>query len=138
VKRLLRAGALVLVATVAHADDWRHRAKEAISGPEPAHQPCVLYVARADNKLHVRVPVCFYVNGDVYLESYEGDLGFNGINAGALHPAVPCAETIEGVERISPAAFLVRLYCPIATPQRSAVTVQLIDGVIHIFNAEAY
>jgi hypothetical protein len=92
----LLAGVMLTTVAIAHADDWQHRAKEAISGPEPAHQPCVLYADRRDDKLHLRAPICFYVNGDVYTESYEGDLSFNGRKAGATHPAVPCAETIEG------------------------------------------
>jgi hypothetical protein len=137
-KRLFLASMLALIASMAHADDWQQRAKEAISGPEPAHQQCVLYADRQDNRLHVRVPFCFYLNGDVYLEGYEGTLGFNGIKAGATHPAVPCAEIIEAVERIDPATFLVRLYCEKATPQRSAVSVQLVGDTITIRNTEAY
>jgi hypothetical protein len=140
VKPLLFAGMLLLVAAVARADDWRQRAKVAVSAnaSEPEHQQCVLYVERHDNRLHIRVPVCFYLNGDVYVESYEGYLGFTGRKAGATHPAVPCAETIECVERVDPTTFLVRLYCKGTTPEHDAVSVQLIDGVIHIRNTEAY
>jgi hypothetical protein len=65
-------------------------------------------------------------------------LTFTGRKAGAAHPAMPCAETIEGVERVDPTTFLVRLYCKGATPERDAVTVQLIDTVVHIRNVEAY
>jgi hypothetical protein len=137
-KRLFLAGMLSLATSMAHADDWQQRAKEAVAGPEPGHQACVLYVDLADSRLHVRVPVCFYDNGDVYLESYSGELGFTGIKAGVTHPAIPCAETIEGVERVDPTTFLVRLYCERATPQHGAVTVQLVDGIIHIRDVEAY
>jgi hypothetical protein len=138
IKLLLLAGGIALAATMAHADDWRQRAQEAVAATTPPHQPCVLYADRRDNKLHLRVPTCFYNNGDIYTESYEGDLAFHGRKAGAFHAAVPCAETIEAIERIDPATFLVRLYCEHATPQRDAVTVQLIDGAIHIFNTEAF
>jgi hypothetical protein len=137
VKRLLVVGALMLIATVAHADDWRQRAKEATAATS-GHQPCVLHADLRDNRLHLRVPICFYNNGDIYAKGYEGELAFNGIKAGATHPAIKCDETIEGVERVDPATFLVRLYCEHATPQARAVTVQLIDGTIHIFNVEAY
>jgi hypothetical protein len=129
-------GAITLAATLAHADSsWQQRAKDAVA-PEPGHQQCVLYADVRDNRLHVRVPICFYNNGDVYTDGYEGSLGFTGRKAGATHPAFPCAEIIEGVERTSPTEFLVRLYCPTATPQRDAVSVQLIDNTIHIFNVE--
>jgi hypothetical protein len=131
---------MVLVATVAHADDWRQCAKDAVTAnaSEPEHQPCVLYVERQDNRLHVRAPICFYNNGDIYSGSYDGYLAFNGRKAGATHPAVPCAESIEGVERVDPTTFLVRLYCKGATPERDAVSVQLIDDTISIRNVEAY
>jgi hypothetical protein len=137
-KLWLCVGMLVLAAAVAHADDWRHRAKEAISGPEPEHQQCVLYADQKDNKLHLWVPICFYNNGDVYLESDDRDLAFTGRKAGALHPAVKCNEIIEGVERIDPTTFLVRLYCKGAVPERDAVSVQLVGETITIRNTEAY
>jgi hypothetical protein len=133
--RLFLLGLLIaLAASAAHADNWRQRAKDTAAASAPEHQPCVLYVDLADNRLHIRAPVCFYVN--VYSTSYDGYLSFNGRKAGATHPAIPCAETIEGVERVDPTTFLVRLYCPTAVPQRDAVSVQLIDDTIHIFNVE--
>src|SRR5262245_22346710 len=105
-KLLLLVGVMMLAASMAHADtDWRHRAKEAVSGPEPAHQQCVLYADRQDNRLHVRIPVCFYNNGDVYMESQDGYLTFNDIKAGATHPAVKCSAIVEGVERVDPTTF---------------------------------
>jgi hypothetical protein len=133
----LLAGVMLATAATAHADtDWQQRAKEAISGPEPSHHPCVLYAEPQDNRLHVRIPVCFYNNGDVYMESQDGVLTFNGKKAGALHPAVPCNETVEAAERVDARTFLVRVYCKGATPERDAVSVQLIDDTIHIFNVE--
>jgi hypothetical protein len=138
ITRLLIASVITLAVTVAHADDWRHRAKEAVSGPEPPHQPCVLYADLRDNKLHVRTPVCFYLNGDVYSESYDADLTFFDRKAGATHPRVKCATVIEGVERVDPTTFLVRLYCKGATPEREAVSVKLVDDTITIRNTEAY
>jgi hypothetical protein len=140
--RLLIASAIALAVTVAHADtDWQQRAKEAVSGFAPKHQPCVLYAEPQDNRLHVRIPVCFYLNGDVYMESQDGFLTFNGRKAGATHPAFPCAEIIEGVEgveRVDARTFLVRLFCKGATPERDAVSVQLIGDTIEIRNTEAY
>jgi hypothetical protein len=135
---LLFAGMLVLAVSAAHADNWRQRAQDAVTAARPPHQPCVLYADVRDNRLHVRAPVCFYLNGDVYLESYDADLTFNGRKAGIDHPAAPCAEIIEGVARVDPRTFLVRLYCEHATPQRSAVSVQLIGDTIEIRNTEAY
>ena len=136
VKRLLFIGMLLLIAPTAHADDWRQRAKDAV---DTAAEPrCVLYVERHDNRLHVRVPFCFYNNGDVYIEGYEGYLGFTGRKAGVSHPAVPCAETIESVERVDPATFLVRLYCETATPKRGTISVQLIGDTITLRDVEAY
>jgi hypothetical protein len=135
---LLFAAALLTTASIAHADDWQQRAKEAVSGPEPAHQPCVLYAEPQDNRLHVRIPVCFYDNGDVYMESHDGYLTFNGKKAGVSHPAQPCNEIVEAAERVDAQTFLIRLYCPTATPQRSAVSVQLIGDTITIRNTEAY
>jgi hypothetical protein len=137
-KRLLFASVLALTASTAHTDDWRQRAKAAAMNTAPEHQPCVLYADRQDNRLHVRVPVCFYLNGDVYMESRDGYLTFNGRKAGATHSARPCTEIIEGVERVDPATFLVRLFCKGATPERDAVSVQLIDDTITILNTEAY
>jgi hypothetical protein len=91
-KLLLLASVIALAATVAHADDWRERAKAA-SAPND-HQRCILYADVKDNRLHVRVPICFYNNGDVYTDGYEGTLSFNGRKAGATHPAMPCNEII--------------------------------------------
>jgi hypothetical protein len=133
-KRLLLVGMLALAASMARADDWQQRAKEAVSGPEPKHQPCVLYVEPQDNRLHVRIPVCFYDTGDVYMESRDGYLTFNNRKAGALHPAVKCAGIVESAERVEPTTFLVRVYCRGATPERDTVAVQLIGDTITIFN----
>jgi hypothetical protein len=150
-KLLLFAGMLVLVATAAHADDWQQRAKEPASGhaadkrqvinadralpaaSENDHQPCVLYANQEDGRLHVRIPVCFF---NIYMESQDGYLTFNNRKAGALHPAVKCTGIVESVERVDPTTFLVRLYCKGATPERDAVSVQLIGDTIHIFNVE--
>jgi hypothetical protein len=137
-KRLLLVGTLALAASMARADDWQQRAKEAVSGPEPKHQPCVLYAEPQDNRLHVRIPVCFYANGHVYMESQDGFLTFNGKKAGATHPAVKCAAIVEAAERIDPVTFLVRLYYKGATPERDTVSVQLIGDTITIRNVEAY
>jgi hypothetical protein len=129
---------LSLAISTAHADDWRHRAKEAVSGPEPPHQSCVLYAEPQDGRLHVRIPVCFYLNGDVYLESDDGYLTFTDRKAGATHRAVQCAGIVESAERVDPTTFLVRIYCQGATPERETVSVQLIDDTISIRNTEAY
>ena len=137
-KRLLLVGTLALAASMARADDWQQRAKEAVSGPEPKHQPCVLYAEPQDNRLHVRIPVCFYDNGDVYMESQDGFLTFNGRKAGALHPAMPCAEIVESAERVDARTFLVRVYCKGATPERDAVSVQLIDDTIQHFQCGSF
>jgi hypothetical protein len=140
VELLLLVGIMVLTGSMVHADDWRQRAKDAVAAntSEPAHQQCVLYADLADNKLHLRAPICFYNNGDIYSGSYDGYLAFNGRKAGATHPAVPCNETIEGIERVDPTTFLVRLYCKGATPERDAVSVQLVGDTISIRNTEAY
>jgi hypothetical protein len=138
VRRLLLAAMIVLAASMAHADDWQQRAKAAAATSENDHQPCVLYVDRQDSRLHLRAPICFYNNGDIYSGSVDGFLSFNGRKAGATHPAVPCAETIEDVERVDRTTFLVRLYCKGATPEREAVSVQLIGDMISIRNTEAY
>jgi hypothetical protein len=136
-KRLLFASVLTLTTAVAHADtDWQQRAKEAVSGPEPPHQPCVLYAEPEDGRLHVRVPVCFYDTGDVYLEGRDGYLIFNDIKAGATHPAVKCAGIVESAERVDASTFLVRVYCKGATPERDTMSVQLMDDTIHIFNVK--
>jgi hypothetical protein len=85
----------------------------------------VLYADQKDNRLHLHVPTRFYSNGDIYLESYDTYLAFTGRKAGATHPKVNCAETIESVERVDPTTFLVRLYCPSAT---HAVSVEQAAG----------
>jgi hypothetical protein len=137
-RRLLFAGVLVLIATGAYADNWRQRAQNAVANAVPPHQQCVRYAERADNRLHVRVPVCFYNNGDVYLESDDGYLTFNNRKAGATHPEVKRAGVVENVERVDPTTFLVLVYCKGATPERDTVSVQLIGDTISIRNTEAY
>jgi hypothetical protein len=112
---LLLAGVMMLAVSPAHASTNKH-------------QQCVLYADQKDNRLHLHVPICFYNNGDVYTESFDRYLAFNGRKAGATHPAAPCAEIIEGVERVDPTTFLVRLYCPSATPAHDAVSVEQAAG----------
>jgi hypothetical protein len=82
--------------------------------------------------------VCFYDNDDVYMESQDGYLTFSNRKAGATHPAVKCAGIVESVERVDPTTFLARVYCKGATPEREAVSVQLIGDTITIRNTEAY
>ena len=135
---LLFAGLMVLAATVAYADDWRERAHDAVANAVPPHQQCVLYAEPQDGRLHVRIPVCFYLTGDVYMASQDGYLTFSNRKAGATHPAVQCAGIVESAERVDPTTFLVRIYCQGATPERETVSVQLIDDTISIRNTEAY
>jgi hypothetical protein len=139
-KKLLLAGAMALAATVAHADDWRQRAKDAASAnaSEPGHLPCVLYAEQQDGRLHVRIPVCFRSDGSVFMESRDGYLTFSNRRAGALHPEVKCAGIVESAERVDPQTFLVRIYCKGATPERDTVSVQLIGDTITIRNTETY
>jgi hypothetical protein len=134
---LVRLGLMIALAISAAHADWRERAKEAVApAAENEHQPCPLYASPEDGRLHVRIPVCFYLNGDVYMESQDGYLVFNNRKAGALHPAVKCAGIVETAERVDPRTFLVRVFCQGATPERETLSVQLIDGTIHIFNVE--
>jgi hypothetical protein len=137
---ILRAMLLVMsIITVAHADDWQRRAKEAVSGtPNLRISPACCTSAKPTTSCTCGCRSASYDNGDVYLESYDSDLTFNGIKAGATHPAIPCNETIEGVERVDPTTFLVRVYCKGATLEPEAVSVQLIGDTITIRNTEAF
>jgi hypothetical protein len=103
-KRLL-VGVLLTVAAVARADDWRQRAQDTITDAVPPHQQCVLHADQQDGRLHVRIPVCFYNNGDVYMESQDGYLTFSNRKAGTTHPAVKCAGIVESVERVDQQRF---------------------------------
>ena len=82
-KLLLMIGVLAQAIAAAHADDWRQRAQNAVTASADAHQPCVLYADQQDGRLHIRIPVCLYDNGDIYLGSQDGYLTFNGRKAGA-------------------------------------------------------
>jgi hypothetical protein len=147
--RLFRLTLLIIWAGLAFANWLQQRRKVIVLEGEilppeqralPRLTKLLLFagVTTHDGRLHVHIPVCFYANGDVYMESQDGYLTFNNRKAGALHPAVKCTGVVESAERVDPTTFLVRVYCKGATPEREAVSVQLIDDTIHIRNTEAY
>jgi hypothetical protein len=132
-KLSLFVGVMVLAAAVAHADDWRQRAKAAAATHTEPKQ-CPLYIALHDQVLAIRIPVCFDAKGNVIMRYDEIEMAIPSRKEDACHPV------LEAVERVDPSTYLVCTLCKGYKPERATLVFQLIDdgdgGVLRITNAE--
>jgi hypothetical protein len=129
-KLLLFASAMLATIAMAHAADWQQRAKDAVTSAAPERQQCPLYIEQQDDqRIHVRVPVCFDSRGNVIMGSLDGEM--------RLTSKKPCEiDRIEGVERLSQTSYLVHTYCQGGKPEHETLVFDLLDdgdgGVIRI------